>query len=60
VARVKSRARHVGHDVPTEKLHARFPGTLANLGATIPLVDEAFLFDNSSYGSPYRIVAVYQ
>ena len=60
VARVKSRARHGGHDVPTEKLHARFPRTLANLAAAIPLVDEAFVFDNSSYDSPYRIVAVYR
>jgi predicted ABC-type ATPase len=60
VARVKQRAEHGGHDVPDEKLHARFPRTSANLRAAIPLVDEAVLFDNSSYDDPYRIVAVYQ
>ena len=50
VARVKQRA----------ELHARFPRTSANLRAAIPLVEEAVLFDNSSYDDPYRIVAVYQ
>lgn len=60
VARVKHRADHGGHDIPDEKLHARFPRTLANLGAAIPLVDEAFLMDNSSYDMPYRVVAVYR
>lgn len=60
VARVKQRVAHGGHDVPDEKLHARFPRTLANLRAAIPIADEAFLFDNSSYDMPYQIVAVYQ
>lgn len=60
VARVKQRAHHGGHDVPDEKLHARFPRTLANLHAAIPIVDEAFLFDNSSYDTPFRVVAVSQ
>jgi predicted ABC-type ATPase len=60
VARVKQRVAHGGHDVPDEKLHARFPRTLANLKAAIPIVDEAFLFDNSSYDTPYRPVAVYR
>ena len=59
VARVKQRVRHGGHDVPDEKLHARFPRTLANLRTAVPIVDEAFLFDNSSYDTPYRVVAVY-
>jgi predicted ABC-type ATPase len=56
-ARVRQRVQHGGHDVPDEKLHARFP---ANLRAAIPIVDEAFVFDNSSYDTPYRVVAVYQ
>lgn len=59
VARVKQRAQHGGHDVSDEKLHARFPRTLANLRTAVPIVDEAFLFDNSSYDTPYRVVAVY-
>jgi predicted ABC-type ATPase len=60
VARVKHRAEHGGEDIPDEKLRARFPRTLANLGAAIPLADETFLFDNSSHDEPYRIVAVYE
>lgn len=60
VARVKQRVEHGGHDVPDEKLYARFPRTLANLRAAIPVVDEAFVLDNSSWDAPYRVVAVYR
>jgi predicted ABC-type ATPase len=60
VARVQQRVRQGGHDVPDAELRARFPRTLANLRAAIPRVDEAFVFDNSSYDEPYRIVAVYR
>jgi predicted ABC-type ATPase len=57
--RVVQQVRLGGHDVPEEKLRARFPRTLANPRAAIPLVDEARLFDNSSSDAPYRLVAVY-
>jgi len=60
VARVSQRVRQGGHDIPDAKLHARFPRTLANLRGAISLVDQAFLFDNSSCDRPYRIVAVYR
>ena len=60
IARVRQRARHGGHDVPDVKLRARFPRTLANMRAAIPIADEVFLFDNSSFDTPYRAVAVYQ
>ncbi len=60
IARVHQRTRQGGHDIPDATLRARFPRTLANLRAAIPLVDEAFLFDNSSFEHPYRIVAVYR
>ena len=59
VARVVQRVRHGGHDVPDEKLHSRFPRTLANLRAAIPLADESFVFDNSSAVAPFRLVATY-
>jgi predicted ABC-type ATPase len=59
LARVKQRVEQGGHDVPDAKLRARFPRTLANLRAGIPLADEAFVFDNSSYDRPYRVLAVY-
>ena len=60
IARVHQRTRQGGHDIPDAKLRARFPRTLANMRAAIPLVDEAFLIDNSSFDAPYRVVAVYQ
>ncbi len=59
VGRVKHRVDTGGHDVPDDKLHARFPRTLANLRAAIPIADEVFLFDNSSFDQPYRLIAVY-
>ena len=59
VARVAQRVQRGGHDVPDAKLHARFPRTLSNLRAAVAIVDEAYLFDNSSADHPYRIVAVY-
>ena len=60
IARVHQRTRQGGHDIPDAKLRARYPRTLANLRAAIPIVDEAFLFDNSSFDTPYRSVAVYR
>ncbi|HEU5320253.1 MAG TPA: hypothetical protein VFX28_05595, partial [Methylomirabilota bacterium] len=60
IARVRQRVLQGGHDVPDAKLRARFPRTLANLAAAVSVVDEAFLFDNSSADHPYRAVAVYR
>jgi len=59
IARVMQRVDAGGHDVPDEKLRGRFSRTLANLRNAIPLVNEAFLFDNSSDREPFRLVAVY-
>jgi predicted ABC-type ATPase len=58
--RVAQRVRHGGHDVPDEKLQQRFPRTLENLRAAIPVVDETWVLDNSSYAAPYRAIAVYR
>jgi predicted ABC-type ATPase len=59
IARVVQRVEQGGHDVPDDKLRGRFPRTLANLAKAIPLVDEAFLFDNTSEDEPYRLVATF-
>jgi len=59
-ARVVQRVRDGGHDVPDEKLEKRFPRTLKNLPAAIPLVNEAYLFDNSSAEEPFRPVTIYR
>jgi predicted ABC-type ATPase len=59
-ARVVQRVEAGGHDVPDEKLDARFPRTLANLRSAIQEVDEAFIVDNSDADlEPYRPVAIY-
>jgi predicted ABC-type ATPase len=60
IARVQQRVHRGGHDVPDDRLRARFPRTLANLREAVTLVDEAWLIDNSSYDAPYRVVTVYR
>ena len=60
IGRVKQRVQQGGHDVPDDRLRARFPRTLSNLRGAIALVDEAFVLDNSSYDAPYRVVAAYR
>jgi len=57
IARVIQRVEQGGHDVPDDKLRGRFPRTLANLRKAIPLVDEAYLFDNTPEDEPYRFIA---
>ena len=57
IARVMQRVEAGGHDVPDEKIVARFPRTLDNLRQAIAFVDHVFLFDNSSADEPYRFVA---
>lgn len=59
VARVIERVATGGHDVPNEKIHARFPRTLKNLASALRIVDRAFLLDNSSARHPFRFVAEY-
>lgn len=60
IARVRQRVRQGGHDVRQDRLRARFPRTLANLREGVTIADDAWLFDNSSYDTPYRAVAVYR
>jgi predicted ABC-type ATPase len=59
-ARVMERVEAGGHDVPDEKIEARFERTLANLREAITFVDEALLFDNSSADRPFRFVAAFR
>ncbi len=57
-ARVSQRVSEGGHPVPVEKIHSRLPRTMKNIVKTLPLVDSAFLLDNSSRDNPFRQVAV--
>ncbi len=58
--RVAMRVSQGGHDVPTEKLMARFPRTLTNLATAIRELPHVWVFDNDDLRIPFRQVAVFQ
>lgn len=60
LGRVIQRVERGGHDVPDEKLEARFPRTFDNLRQALTFVDEALLLDNSSADKPFRFVAAFK
>ena len=49
-----------GHDVPTDKLTARFPRTMANLKQAIKDLPCVAIFDNDNLAAPFRLAAIYQ
>lgn len=55
--RVSMRVSQGGHDVPSEKLKARFPRTLANLARGIRLLPHVLIYDNSNLNTPFWQVA---
>jgi predicted ABC-type ATPase len=57
--RVAMRVSQGGHDVPDDKLEARFSRTLANLRAAIARLPHILIYDNSDLDLPYRQVAVF-
>jgi predicted ABC-type ATPase len=58
--RVAMRVSQGGHDVPTDKLTARFPRTMANLKQAIKDLPCVAIFDNDDLAAPFRLVAIYQ
>ena len=58
--RVCMRVSQGGHDVPTEKLRARFPRTLKNLFAATRELPHVLVFDNNDLNAPFRKVAVFE
>jgi len=58
--RVAMRVSQGGHDVPTEKLTARFPRTLANLQAALRELPHVLIFDNDDLRTSFRQVAIFQ
>ena len=58
--RVAMRVTQGGHDVPTEKLEARYPRTMANLTTALLEIPHVWIFDNDDLRAPYRLVAVYE
>lgn len=59
-ARVASRVKSGGHNVPEKKIESRIPRTLLNLRQCVGLADELHLVDNSSLDRPYVRVAVWE
>jgi len=58
--RVAMRVSQGGHDVPPEKLIARFPRTLANLKTAIRDLPHVWIFDNDDLRTPFRQVAIFE
>jgi predicted ABC-type ATPase len=58
--RVTMRVLQGGHDVPTEKLAARFDRTLANLHRAVRELPFVLVFDNSDLRHPFRQVAEFK
>ena len=58
--RVAMRVMQGGHDVPREKLVARYPRAVANLRRAIRELPHVLVFDNSDLGRPFRKVAVFE
>jgi predicted ABC-type ATPase len=55
--RVAMRVSQGGHDVPADRLVARYPRTLANLRAAIPTLSQVLVYDNDDLRRPYRLIA---
>jgi len=58
--RVAMRVSQGGHDVPTEKLIARFPRTMANLRTAIRELPHVWVFDNDDLKVPFLEVARFE
>lgn len=57
--RVAMRVSQGGHDVPADKLQARFPRSIANLKRAIERLPHVLIFDNSALDQPFRQIAVF-
>lgn len=57
VLRVKSRVQSGGHNVPGDKIVARYERMRSNVKSALTFVDFAVLVDNSSFSQPLRPVA---
>ncbi len=58
--RVAMRVSQGGHDVPTDKLIARFPRTMTNLKQAVKKLPSVLIFDNDDLQTPYRLAAAFQ
>jgi predicted ABC-type ATPase len=56
-ARVIQRVNEGGHDVPDDKIAARYPRVMENLARLLDVPDDLVIYDNSSHDAPYRVIA---
>lgn len=59
VARVAERVAYGGHDVPEDKVRARFARLWRHLRAAVLVVDEARVYDNTKAAEPFRHLATF-
>jgi predicted ABC-type ATPase len=55
--RVAMRVSQGGHDVPPDRLIARYPRTLANLRSSLQLLSGVIVYENDDLRHPYRLIA---
>jgi predicted ABC-type ATPase len=59
-ARVIHRVENGGHDVPDDKIAARYPRVMDNLRRLVPVASRLTIYDNSETTRPHRPVACFQ
>lgn len=60
IQRVAMRASQGGHDVPDEKLFARFERTRTNLKRAIDRLPYVIVYSNDDLAQPYKLVGLYE
>ena len=60
IKRVAMRVSQGGHDVPDEKLFARFERTQANLKRAIERLPYVIVYSNDDIADPYKFVGLYE
>jgi predicted ABC-type ATPase len=55
--RVAIRASKGGHDVPKDKINARYTRTMENLRQALITLPNVYVYDNSDLQAPFRLVA---
>ena len=58
--RVAMRVSQVGHDVPDEKLRARFERTQSNLERAVRCLPHVIVYSNHDLAHPYELVELYE
>jgi predicted ABC-type ATPase len=58
--RVAMRVSQGGHDVPAEKLRARYPRSLENLKRAVAQLPDVLIYDNSNLTKPFSLVVWYR